>query len=95
MKNQNNPLTKIYADLEGYSISGHTIPDNIYPTMLKPDLVFIDRPNKELHLLQLTVSYDAGNSIRNAHKFKLSKYFQLESDIDSHSKYKCELYVLR
>ena len=44
---------EIYADLEGCNINGYTIQDNIYPTTVKPDFVFIDNSKKEMYLLEL------------------------------------------
>lgn len=78
----------IFADIPGYKTNGGTIPANILPTPLKPDIIIINNSEKSLHIFELTVPFDT--NVNAAHERKMSKYLTLQSDILQNG-YKCFL----
>ena len=51
------PGTEIFADLEGHKINGTTVPTDIHPPGgegSKPDLVILNRQQKQIALMELT-----------------------------------------
>ena len=65
----------IYADIPGYKTNGGTIPPNILPTSLKPDIVIVNNTEKSVHIFELTVPFET--NINSAHERKISKYLTL------------------
>ena len=79
IKNASNNTIKVYADIEGESINGGTIPPNIIPTQHKPDICYIDSKNKNIIIIELTVPFET--NIDKAHQRKQDKYASLIHDI--------------
>ena len=80
--------TELYADLEGYRYENSpptTIPSTILVTPLRPDLVILNNPSKNIHILELTVPTNTTQGIQNARTRKQSKeaYLSLIEDISS------------
>ena len=62
-----------YIDIEGYQTpAGGTVPPNVLVTTLKPDIVIIDKTNKNVTVFELTVP--AEHRLEVAHKLKQEKY---------------------
>ena len=78
----------MYADIPGYKTNGGTIPPNILPTSLKPDIVIVNNTEKSVHIFELTVPFET--NINSAHERKISKYLTIQSDIIQNG-YKCFL----
>ena len=74
-----NNTTKVYADIEGESINGGTIPPHIIPTQQKPDICHIDNQNKIITIIELTIPFET--NIDNAHQRKQDRYTSLTHDI--------------
>ena len=53
---------QVFADLEGETINGGTIPPTVIPTQQKPDLCFIDSNKKDIILIELTVPFEHGRT---------------------------------
>ena len=78
------PGAEIYCDVcvEGSvfkNVQTHTIPDDIYQTNLRPDLVIVDRAKKNLTIIELTVPFES--NILRAQDFKSNKYAGLIAGI--------------
>ena len=71
--------TTIFTDIPGKSINGGTIPADIVTTAQRPDIVLINRKEKKIVLLELTVSFE--KNIEQAHLRKASRYNDLTQDI--------------
>jgi len=70
---------RVYADLQGYTTNGGTIPVQTIPTAQKPDLViFLPRENT-IHIQELTVPFE--QNIKASHERKVNKYTPLVSDL--------------
>ena len=69
----------LYADLEGHSINGGTLPPHIAITGSRPDLVLINTTEKTVWLLELTVSFET--NFDAAHTRKKLRYTSLAEDI--------------
>ena len=74
------PEHEVYCDIcvDGYSfkdIKVHTIPEDIYQTNLRPDLVVVDRVKKILNIIELTVPFES--NILKAQEYKSNKYASL------------------
>ena len=69
----------IFTDIPGKSINGGTIPADIITTAQRPDIVLINRKEKKIVLLELTVSFE--KNIEQAHLRKASRYNDLTQDI--------------
>jgi len=69
----------VYSDLEGHNIAGGTIPPNILPTALKPDIVIVWPNSKRLSIIELTVPFET--NLDSAKTRKTDKYSSLCSDI--------------
>ena len=64
----------MYIDIQGHKINGGTLPPDIVVTSNRPDIVLVDRDNKEILLAELTCPFETNidnNSFRNIFK----KYF--------------------
>ena len=70
---------QVYADLEGKTINGGTVPPVIVPTQQKPDLCFVDFNKKEIFVIELTIPFET--NIQQAHRRKLDRYAGLIHDI--------------
>ena len=69
----------IYTDIPEYSCNGGTIPADIIQTLQRPDIVLLDRKEKKIILMELTVSFE--KNIESAHLRKTTRYRDLTSDI--------------
>ena len=79
---------ELYADLQGYRYQNSpptTIPSTILVTPLRPDLVILNNPSKNIHILELTVPTNTTQGIQNACTRKQSKeaYLSPIEDISS------------
>ena len=70
----------VYADIEDHKMNGGSIPPDILVTKSRPDLVIINRVEKSIELLELTVSYE--KNIEKAHIIKNKKYLDLRLDLE-------------
>ena len=70
---------EVFADLPNFWLNGGTIPPDILPTGLRPDLVLINRKEKKIELLELTCSFET--SIERANIRKTKSYNDLKSDL--------------
>ena len=70
----------IYSDIEGFSTSaGGTIPPNILVTSQKPDLVIVNKNEKAISLIELTVPWES--RLEESRRLKTERYSSLISDI--------------
>ena len=69
----------MFTDIPGKSINGGTIPADIITTGQRPDIVLINRKEKKIALLELTVSFE--KNAEKAHLRKASRYHDLTQDI--------------
>ncbi len=88
LKDNVNEETKVYADLQGYTTTGGTIPANIVVTAEKPDIVCVNSTTKSIVILELSVPFES--NITKARGYKTDKYSSLVTDIES-AGYKCNL----
>ena len=70
---------QVYADLEGETFNGGTVPPTVVPTQQKPDLCFIDFNKKDIILIELTVPFET--NIAEAHQRKQDRYAGLVHNI--------------
>ena len=50
---------KVYSDLDGYQTpNGGTIPASMTVTELKPDIVIVDKEDKNVNIVELTVPFE-------------------------------------
>ena len=70
---------EVFADLPNFWLNGGTIPPDILPTGLRPDLVLINRKERKIELLELTCSFET--SIERANICKTKCYNDLKSDL--------------
>ena len=80
---------QIYADLQGHTVNGKTVPESILPCSLIPDIVIVQ--DRKVVVFELTVPFEL--NINNAHSRKSDKYSGLVSDIET-AGYNCFLYVV-
>ena len=69
----------LFTDIPGKTINGGTIPADIVTTGQRPDIVLINRKEKKIALLELTVSFE--KNAESAHLRKASRYHDLTQDI--------------
>ena len=69
----------MYTDLPEYSCNGGTIPADIIQTLQRPDIVLINRVEKSITLMELTVSFE--KNIESANIKKTLRYRDLTSDL--------------
>ena len=69
----------IHTDIPEYSINGGTLPADIITTGQRPDIVLINRKDKKIALLELTVSFE--KNIESANIRKSSRYFDLTNNL--------------
>ena len=63
--------TEVISDLTGFQINGRTIPADIFVSTGKgsrPDLVILDRANRRIALMKLTITLQ--RNTENAHRRK-------------------------
>ena len=70
----------LYSDIPGHKMNSGTIPPDILVTSSRPDVVIVDRSSKEIHILELTCSFE--KNIESAHTLKSRKYNDLKSDLE-------------
>jgi hypothetical protein len=68
----------MYVDLDKNVKGISTIPTDIVITNQRPDLVCIDRCNKCIYILELTVPFET--NFENAHQYKCQRYSSLITD---------------
>jgi hypothetical protein len=71
---------ELFADLPNFWLNGGTIPPDILPTGLRPDLVIINRIERKIDLLELTCSYETNLEKANIRKAK--NYNDLKTDLE-------------
>jgi len=81
----------LYADLDGWTINGQTIPPDILQCNSKPDIVIVNRQSHEIILIELTVPFET--NIEQAATRKCNKYEPLIHDF-SLVQYKCSVITL-
>ena len=69
---------EIHCDLPGHS--SVTVPPDILPVTEKPDLVIVNRNEKTLYIVELTVCFESG--FKRAHDYKQTKYEALFFDLE-------------
>ena len=69
----------IYTDIPEHLCNGGTITADIIQTLQRPDIVLINREEKSITLMELTVSFE--KNIESAHLKKTSRYRDLTSDL--------------
>ena len=74
----NNDLS-LFSDIGGYTTTGGTLPVDVIVSKLKPDMVFYNKKDNTIHLVELTVPFE--KNIQKAHDRKAQKYRDLVSDI--------------
>ncbi len=79
---------KVYADIQGCTTTGGTIPANIVATAEKPDIVCVNSASKYVSILELSVPFES--NITKARQYKANKYSNLVLDIEN-AGYKCNL----
>ena len=78
MKGKDQGLT-IYADLPDYQINGGTIPADILTTSQRPDIILINRKDRKISILELTISFE--KNINSANLRKGLRYHGLSQDL--------------
>ena len=71
---------KMYADIDGITSSGGTIPAYILPTSQRPDLFLYNEKAKKAIIAERTVPFEP--NIPKAHEIKQSRYAGLLSDLN-------------
>ena len=82
---------EVYADLDGLHLNGSTIPPDIVPTQQRPDLVIINRKEKLVFIIELTICFERNFEAANARKAE--RYQHLKNDIEDRG-FKCYLLPL-
>ena len=73
MENIDKKRFSVYSDIKGYQTSnGGSMPPSLTVTSLKPDIVILDKVNKQTSILELTVPFE--HNIEKQHKYKMNKY---------------------
>ena len=70
---------QVYADMEGETVNGGTIPPSILPTVQRPDICYFDQDKKQVVIIELTVPFET--NIRDAHNRKEDRYAGLLHDL--------------
>ena len=74
-----NKDLSLFSDIGGYTTTGGTLPVDVIVSKLKPDMVFYNKKDNTIHLVELTVPFET--NIQKAHDRKAQKYRDLVSDI--------------
>ncbi len=85
----NNSSISVFADLEGHTINGGTVPPQVIPTQEKPDIVVIK--SDHVFLIELSVPFET--NIDKARSYKMDRYASLLNDIKDNG-FKCDLICL-
>ena len=79
----------MYANIEGETINGGTIPPSVVPTQQKPDICLSDNAKKKpVTLFELTVAFET--NIEAAHQREENRYTGLVQDVEK-AEWKCSL----
>ena len=70
---------KVYADIQGHTVAGGTLPPHIVISTQRPDLVAVWEDEKHILLVELTVPFET--NVDDAHKRKVERYEMLIQDI--------------
>ena len=62
----------VYSDIPGHMIGAGSVPPEICITAQKPDIVIVDRKDKNIHIFELTVPFEL--NIEQRHREKSDKY---------------------
>ena len=73
------PHEQVYADIQGFTVAGGTIPSHIYVTSQRPDLVVIWESIKQMLMIELTVPFETNTNA--AHTRKLDRYKELVAEV--------------
>ena len=82
---------KLYSDLSGMMPGCSTVPVDILITKQKPDLVIVNRCDRCITMLELSVAFET--NIESTHELKINRYQNLISDIEN-TGYKVKYYAL-
>ena len=82
---------KVYADIEGETLGGCTVPPNVLPTQQIPDICYVDYEKKEMVIIELTVPFET--NISDANHRKQDRYAGLVHDITT-TGWDCALYCV-
>ncbi len=80
--------TKVYADIQGCTVNGGSIPAQVVPTAEKPDIVCVNNITKTISILELSVPFET--NLSKARDYKVNKYASLVTDIEN-AGYRCDL----
>ena len=50
-----------FSDIGGYTTTGGTLPVDVIVSKLKPDMVFYNKKDNTIHLVELTVPFEKKN----------------------------------
>ena len=78
VKGKKNEVT-MYAHIPGHQVNGGTIPADILTTAQRPDIVLVNRSEKKIALLELTISFE--KNIDSANQKKTLRYLNLAADL--------------
>ena len=87
IESTNNDLL-LFSDISGFTTTGGTLPVNVIVSKLKPDMVIHNKQDNSIHLVELTVPFEA--NIQKAHDRKAQKYRDLVCDISDNG-FTCDL----
>ncbi len=79
----NSENISLYSDLGGMMTGCSTIPTDVAITSQRPDLVLVDRENRNVTLLELSVPFE--RNIDSTHERKVNRYQHLISDIENNN----------
>ena len=71
----------MYSDLAGMMTGCSTIPTDVVITSQRPDLVIVNRAEKKITLLELSIPFE--QNIETTHQYKTDRYSNLIVDIES------------
>ena len=78
----------MFANIQGYTLNGGTIPRHIVTSAEKPDIVCVNSSSKTVSNQELNVPFET--NLDNARQYKTNKCPNLVSDIQTIG-YKCDL----
>ena len=82
-----NDKGKLFGDLKVFRVTENppsVVPIDILPTSDGPDIAFVSK-NKQITIIELTVSLQLARLYHAAHEYKVSKYQSLLSDLEAKS----------
>ena len=75
---------RVFCDIDGSQTpNGGTVPAELTVTNLKPDIVIINKANKTVNIVELTVPFEGNIKQRNTDK--TNKYAHFITDIKTHT----------